>query len=568
MPTSSGRSTEAHATVTDGDDDARAAFWRTSTAEAEGVDPAGIRALIDAYDADPAIDPHALIVVRHGAVIASAQWAPYATTRPQLVYSLSKSFTSTAAGFAAAEGLLDLDTPAVDYFPEYADSVAPESRRILVRHLASMATGHLQDMIVSFWQDREHPIRQFFATPPEREPGTVFTYNQLATYTLGVIVQRRSGQRLTDYLRPRLFEPLGIPQLGWQQQPADVELGFSGLFAPPEAVAKLGRLYLDGGVWDGRRLLPEWWVKEATSLQVANATPGDPLAPESDWAQGYGFQFWMSRNGFRGDGAFGQFCLVLPEQDAVVAITAQVHDMQHELNLVWEHLLPAFHDEPLVPRPDGGEALLGLERSIPFPADLRPFAQLDASAAGEYRAVGDPEDPDGYPQLTRVVLQRDGAGDGGGTAAESWTVTLHEDPADETAADAPHQPVAPDAVSDDAARANAQGWVAAVSVPSTSSTPTDTVGGRVGDGSWAVTEGGASGTLEVPIAARGGILDADAVATPRIDIAFIDTPHRLTLTFDTDARTVTPQWTSRALGFAGAYQLRAVRPGESFVVER
>ncbi|WP_205864607.1 serine hydrolase domain-containing protein [Planctomonas sp. JC2975] len=553
MPTSSGQPTETRAS----------AFWRTSTAEAEGVDPAGIRALIDAYDADPAIDPHALIVVRHGAVVASAQWAPYATTRPQLVYSLSKSFTSTAAGFAAAEGLLDLDTSAVDYFPEYADSVAPESRRILVRHLASMATGHLQDMIVSFWQDREHPIRQFFATPPEREPGTVFTYNQLATYTLGVIVQRRSGQRLTDYLQTRLFEPLGIPPLGWQQQPADVELGFSGLFAPPEAIAKLGRLYLDGGVWDGERLLPEWWVKEATSLQVANATPGDPLAPESDWAQGYGFQFWMSRHGFRGDGAFGQFCLVLPEQDAVVAITAQVHDMQQELNLVWEHLLPAFHDEPLAPRPDGGEALLGLELSIPFPADLRPFAQLDASAAGEYRSVGDPDAPDGYPQLTRVVLQRD---------ADGWTVALHEDPAGSASADGSQRPttsaVPLDDAVDDPDRASAQGWIAAVAVPQTPSTPTGSVGGRVGDGSWAVTEGGDSGTLEVPIAARGGILDADSVATPRIDVAFIDTPHRLTLTFDTQASTVTAQWTSRSLGFAGAYQLRAVRPGESFVVER
>ncbi|MGN6204300.1 serine hydrolase domain-containing protein, partial [Humibacter sp.] len=184
--------------------------WRRSSAEAEGVEPAGIRALIEDLDADPQLDPHALIVVRHGAVIASAQWEPYALDRPQLVYSLSKSFTTTAAGFAVAEGLLDLDRPAADYFPEYADSVAPESRGILVRHLASMATGHLNDMIVAFAIDPEHPIRAFLATPPEREPGSVFTYNQLATYTLAAIIQRGSGVRLSEYLRPRLLEPLGI----------------------------------------------------------------------------------------------------------------------------------------------------------------------------------------------------------------------------------------------------------------------------------------------------------------------------------------------------------------------
>ncbi|GAB3611735.1 hypothetical protein GCM10027415_00750 [Humibacter ginsengisoli] len=523
--------------------------WRRSSAEAEGVDPAGIRALIDDLDSDPEMDPHALVVVRHGAVVASAQWEPYALERPQLVYSLSKSFTTTAAGFAVAEGLLDLDKPAADYFPEYADSVAPASRGILVRHLASMATGHLNDMIVAFAIDAEHPIKAFLAAPPEREPGSVFTYNQLATYTLGAIIQRGSGMRLSEYLRTRLLEPLGIAPVGWQQEPVDVELGFSGLFATPESVAKLGQLYLSGGVWNGRRLLPESWVREATSKHVDNAAPGGLTKADSDWEQGYGFQFWMARHGFRGDGAFGQYCIVLPEQDAVVAITSQTVDMQDVLNRVWKHLLPAFHDAPLSPQPGGGDALHGNRLSIGFDESLGSLTRLDVSIAGEYRRTDDATSREEYEALAAVTLERDG---------DDWRVTLRE-------SDAAVDAGTPESGNAEAAD-GADGWVQAVGPRRTSGTPSGTVGGRIGDGGWVVTEGSDSGTLEVPVAVRGGIRSSDGVVL--VDVAFIDTPHRLRLAFDTDARTVSPRWITRALGFDGAYQLRAVRPGESFAVQR
>ncbi|WP_460533071.1 serine hydrolase domain-containing protein [Humibacter ginsengiterrae] len=523
--------------------------WRRSSAEAEGVDPAGIRALIEDLDSDPGMDPHALVVVRHGAVVASAQWEPYALERPQLVYSLSKSFTTTAAGFAVAEGLLDLDKPAADYFPEYADNVAPASRGILVRHLASMATGHLNDMILAFAIDAEHPIKAFLAAPPEREPGSVFTYNQLATYTLGAIIQRGSGMRLSEYLRTRLLEPLGIAPVGWQQEPVDVELGFSGLFATPESVAKLGQLYLSGGVWNGRRLLPESWVREATSKHVDNAAPGGLTKADSDWEQGYGFQFWMARHGFRGDGAFGQYCIVLPEQDAVVAITSQTVDMQDVLNRVWKHLLPAFRDAPLSPQPGGGDALHDNRLSIGFDESLGSLTRLDASVAGEYRRTDDATSREEYEALAAVTLERDG---------DDWRVTLRESDA---AADAG----TPESGNAEAAD-GADGWVQAVGPRRTSGTPSGTVGGRVGDGGWVMTEGSDSGTLEVPVAVRGGIRSSDGVVL--VDVAFIDTPHRLRLAFDTDARTVSPRWITRALGFDGAYQLRAVRPGESFAVQR
>ena len=290
-----------------------------STPADQGVDPAAILSFLDALDERPDIEMHSLMVVRHGQVVAEGWWAPYSAGRPQLLYSLSKSFTSTAAAFAQAEGLLDLDDAVISHFPEFAaDITGSRSRSVKVRHVASMASGHTRDMLgEAIKSDPEEPVRGFLLNPPDRDPGTVFAYSQPCTYTLASIIQRNAGMPLTRYLRPRLFDPLGIGHVGWHTFPPGREQGFSGLHARTEDVAKLGLLYLQRGRWEGAQLIPEEWVAQATSKQVSNAEN-----PAPDWQQGYGFQFWMSRHGYRGDGAFGQFCVILPEQDAVVVTTA------------------------------------------------------------------------------------------------------------------------------------------------------------------------------------------------------------------------------------------------------
>jgi len=146
-----------------------------------------------------------------------------------------------------------------------------------------------------------------------------------------------------DYLRPRLFQPLGIDHPVWGASPQGVSLGAFGLLIRTEDIARFGQLYLRKGKWNGRQLVPAAWVTAATSLEVANGS-----SPESDWDQGYGYQFWRSRhNSFRGDGAFGQYCLVLPDVDAVVVITSGVRNMQSVMNLVWDVLLPAMGPRPL-----------------------------------------------------------------------------------------------------------------------------------------------------------------------------------------------------------------------------
>jgi CubicO group peptidase (beta-lactamase class C family) len=314
-----------------------AALPRSTPAE-QGVDPAGIDAFVEAVAALRDAELHSLMVVRHGHVVAEGWWQPYAPATPHLLYSMSKSFTSTALGFAVAEGTVDLDATVLSYFPELDGRVTDErSRSIRVRHVAAMASGHEDETIDRAREaGRGDMLLGFLLTPPEREPGTVFAYNQPCTYALASIIRRVSGGSLTDYLRPRLYEPLGITPYGWTTDDRGTELGYSGLHVPTEAAAKVGRLYLDDGEWAGRRLLSAAWIAEATRAHVPTNRS------EPDWDQGYGFQFWRSRHGYRGDGAFGQFLLILPEADAVVAVTSQSPDMQGVLDALWTHLLPAL----------------------------------------------------------------------------------------------------------------------------------------------------------------------------------------------------------------------------------
>ncbi|HWQ15340.1 MAG TPA: serine hydrolase [Roseiflexaceae bacterium] len=312
--------------------------------EAQGISSSAIGAFVDAVERQ-IHDMHSFMLLRHGHVVAEGWWAPYAPAHPHMLFSLSKSFTATAVGLAAAEGLLSLDDPVLAFFPDAAPAEVGEHLAAMrVRHLLSMSTGHAEDTTPALRADPDGDwARAFLACPVEHTPGTHFVYNSGATYMLSAIVQRRSGARLLEYLRPRLLEPLGIAEATWERCPRGVDTGGWGLSVTTESIACFGQLYLQGGVWHGRRLLPAGWAEEATARHVSNGA-----SPESDWEQGYGYQFWRCRHGaYRGDGAFGQFCVVMPAQDAVLAITSGLGDMQAVLDLVWEHLLPAMGDAPL-----------------------------------------------------------------------------------------------------------------------------------------------------------------------------------------------------------------------------
>nr|BFE57357.1 hypothetical protein GCM10020063_018830 [Dactylosporangium thailandense] len=280
-----------------------------------------VRSFIAAVERD--VDAlHSLVFRRGGEVVAEGAWHPYTLDTPHRLFSLSKSFTSTAAGYAVAEGLLDIDEPVAKYCDGRGDP------RMLVRHLLTMTTGH----VVEPQPSGEDWLETFLAAPVEREPGTHWLYNTAATYALGAIVQRLTGQRLVDYLRPRLLDPLGFGPVTWERCPQGRDVAGWGLSARTHEVARFGQLYLH----DPDGILPPGWAEQATRAQADNDDGGDL----PDWNQGYGFQFWRCRHdAFRGDGAFGQFCVVIPERDAVLAMTGGTTDMQRVLDLAWEHLL-------------------------------------------------------------------------------------------------------------------------------------------------------------------------------------------------------------------------------------
>lgn len=321
-----------------------------STPEAQGVSSTAVLSWVDA--ADQQLDSlHSVMLLRHGQVIAEGWWAPYHADANHSLYSLSKSFTSTAVGLAIAEGKLSLNDEVLKFFP---DDV-PENPS---QHLKSMRVHDLLRMSTGQQTEPPRPLDQpwtkaFLAHPVPFKPGTHFQYNTSATYMASAIVQKATGETVLDYLRPRLFEPLGIEHPTWEMSPQGISTGGYGLSIRTEDIAAFGQLYLQQGQWEGRQLVPAEWIAAATARQTSNGSN-----PSSDWDQGYGYQFWRCRHGaYRGDGAFGQYCIVLPEQDAVIAITSGVKDMQAVLNLIWDKLLPAFQEAPLEDAPEAQQKL-------------------------------------------------------------------------------------------------------------------------------------------------------------------------------------------------------------------
>lgn len=315
-----------------------------SIPELQGVSSAGLVSFLDEV-AKSGIEFHSVMVVRHGHVVAEGWWEPYAPALKHTLYSLSKSFTSTAVGLAVSEGHLDIDMPVVSFFPsEVPPEIDPKLASMKVRHLLTMSTGHVKDTIQPMRHSTEPWVKTFLSLPVEREPGTFFLYNTGATYILSAIVQRVTGQTLLQYLRPRIFEPLGIYGEDWETDPVGINTGGYGLRVTTEDLAKFGQLYLQNGKWNGKQLLSPQWIAEATRKQI-ESNSSNPSRPreEDDWAQGYGYQFWRCRpGGYRADGAFGQFSMVMPEYDAVIAITGESFSMQRSMNLVWSYLLPAI----------------------------------------------------------------------------------------------------------------------------------------------------------------------------------------------------------------------------------
>lgn len=322
-----------------------------STTEAEQVSSKAITGYLEAVKSSGQ-NLHSLMIVRHGKVVAEHWLGNQSADMPHVLNSVSKTFTATAIGFAVTEKRLKVTDKVISFFPDLLpDTVSPYLQELEIRHLLTMSVGQDAKQVekISRTQNTDW-VKSILAVPFTSKPGTVYDYNSLATYMLSAILTKVTGEKMIDYLTPRLFEPLGITGARWEESPQGINLGGWGLFVKTEDMAKLGLFILQKGVWEGKQLVAKSWIKEATSYQMASLPSGMKkenltMKPEdSDWLQGYGYQMWMCRHqAVRADGAGGQFIILLPEKDAVIVATAQLQDMQAELNLIWTHLLPAFN---------------------------------------------------------------------------------------------------------------------------------------------------------------------------------------------------------------------------------
>lgn len=295
-------------------------------------------------------DIHSVMIVKNGNVIYSRWQSQGAANKPHVLHSVSKTFTATAVGLAIADGKIALTDKVVDFFPDkLPTNVSDHLKGMTVRDLLTMSCGHDTEPTMRGNQDW---VSAFLSHPVLHKPGTFYLYNSLGTYMLSAIVQKVTGEKVLDYLTPRLFEPLHIDKPRWEESPQGVNCGGWGLYLKTEDLAKMGQLLLQKGKWNGQQLIPAEWVAEMSKKQVDSVNPGTRLedaavkgmtTETSDWMQGYGYQMWRCRPGcFRADGARGQYIIVVPDMNAVIAITSDVEDLQGELNLVWKHILPAL----------------------------------------------------------------------------------------------------------------------------------------------------------------------------------------------------------------------------------
>lgn len=322
-----------------------------STPEAEKFDANAVTNYLAAVK-EAKQDLHSIMIVRHGKVIAEHWLGDNAPDKPHVLHSVSKTFTATAIGFLVADKKLKVTDKVISFFPDHLpDTVSSYLKELQIKHLLTMSVGHDVNLLNAERRNQTKDwIKLFLSNPIYDKPGTQFAYNSLATYMLSAIVQKVTGQKLIDYLTPRLFEPLGITGARWEEDPQGISVGGWGLFVKTEDMAKLGQFILQKGKWNGKQLLPKSWFDQATSKQIESLPAGvkkeevKVKKQDSDWLQGYGYQMWICRNdAYRADGNRGQFVIILPKHDAVIVATADIGDMQAEINLIWKHLLPAFH---------------------------------------------------------------------------------------------------------------------------------------------------------------------------------------------------------------------------------
>ena len=376
-----------------------------ATPESQGIKSSAVSAFVERLN-DEGDMVHAYMLVRHGKVVAEGCWAPYDAQIPHALFSISKAFTSMAIGYAVEDRKMTLGDRVDWFFPEYAPTNEPGyARELRVRDLMQMASGHRRDPLGAMRKSGDADwAKAFYSEPVVNPPGIFFRYMTGNSCMLARIHRKVTGEAdMIEYLRPRLFDKLDISAMHWDRQPDGTVFGGSGFHLRLEDLAKVSQLLLQGGVWRGERILPLWWVKQATSCQTPYGRVMDPVLalhvgvkdakgppdPSNDWQQGYGFQMWMGRHEtFRLCGAYGQIGVVMPNEDLVCVVFAGGNGSNKlSVNALYDTILPSLSSSPLPENPSDLAALRGRSAalSITIPGrSAEPSADTLAAAKSAY----------------------------------------------------------------------------------------------------------------------------------------------------------------------------------------
>lgn len=311
---------------------------------------ASAEALLAHTDSLENVTLQSLMILKHGQVVYEKWCNGGKPGKPHVMHSVSKSFTATAIGMLVDEGRLKVTDTLINLFADDLPCEVSENlRAITIRDLLTMNCGH---EVAPEGKKSDNWVKKFLAQPVTKTPGTWYCYNSMGTYMLSAIVQKLTGEKVVDFLTPRLFEPLGISKPKWEESPQGINCGGWGLYLKTEDMAKFGQLFLQKGNWNGKQLISAEWVEEASAFQVPSVPAGTrPDEVEAKglteencaWLLGYGYQMWRCpQNAYRADGAFGQYIIVMPDQDAVIAVTADSPDLQAELSSIYSYLFPVL----------------------------------------------------------------------------------------------------------------------------------------------------------------------------------------------------------------------------------
>lgn len=259
------------------------------------------------------IGAHNILMCRYGKVFCEASWAPYRTNMWHVTHSLCKSITGTAIGLLIGEGRLTLQDKIASFFEDEMPMISTSNlRSITVRDLLMMSSGirfkEVDSVLEQAW------MKSFLRASQEFKPGTQFDYNSMNSYMLAAIVKKVTGVTMMEYLKAHLFRQLGIRDVAWEKSPEQIEKGGWGMYMLPEDVAKIGLLYLQNGVWNGKQILSKEWVQQATQTQIT--------AEKNRELYEYGYHIWTrQRDGmFQFNGMFGQYMVAFPKWDILIVM--------------------------------------------------------------------------------------------------------------------------------------------------------------------------------------------------------------------------------------------------------